>query len=152
MEFLAKFLHYYALINLNRLNNMTGQHTCSSSVTQMRPHFVLSLVPTWLIMPHAGQRHSTRNHESAQLHSTALPSHPLSWESACVSFQEGVPEGLFCAHPNALQNISLLMKSGRAFVNLPPSLIYFLTYFKPKKKMSCLSCLSFLMSLCNRIT
>lgn len=94
MGFLVKFSHYYTLINLNRLNNMTSQHTCSSSVSNSdEATFCSGTAPHMTGGAQAGQSQSQSitKHESAQLHGTALPSHPLCWEPALVSSLEDVP-------------------------------------------------------------
>lgn len=110
---------------------MMGQHICSSSISiSDEATFCAGTGPHTTGGAHAGQSQNIRKHKSAQLHGTALPSYLLSWEPAFVSSLEDIPASwlkqhrLFCAHPNALlvQNISLHMESGRAFVNLPPSL------------------------------
>lgn len=158
MGFLAKFSYYYTLPNLNRLNNMMGQHTCSSSVSNWdEATFCSGTGPLMTGNAHAGQSQSIRkHHESAQPHGPALPSHPLSWELAFLSSLEDVPASWLKQHRPLLcpskctANAKHFPAHGiwMGFCK-PPSLIYFPTCFKPKEKMSCLS---FLMSLCNRIT
>lgn len=160
MGFLAKFSHYYTLTNLNRLNNMMGQHTCSSSVSNSDEATFCSGTGSLMTgVSYAGQSQSIRKHDSAQLHGTALPSQPLSWELAFVSSLKDVPAS-WLKQQRPLLCPSKCTASAKHFpahgiwksLCKPPSLIYFPDFFKPKEKMSCLSCLSFLMSLCNRIT
>lgn len=156
MGFLAKFSHYYTLTNLNRLNNMRGQHICSSSVSNSdEATFCSGTDPHMTGGAHAGQSQSIRKRESAQLHGTALPSCALSWETAFVSSLEDVPASWLKQHKPLLcpSKCTANAKHFPAYgiwktLCKPPSLIYFPTCFKTKEKMSCLSCLS----LCNRIT
>lgn len=150
MGFLAKFSHQYALTNLNRLNNMMGQHTYSSSVSNSdEATFCSGTGPHMTGGAHAGQRQSIRKQESVQLHGTALPSHPLSWEPVFISSLEDVPASWLKQHRPLLYPFKCTA-SAKHFpacgiwksLCKPPSLIYFLACFKPKEKMSCLSCLS----------
>lgn len=148
MGFLAKFSHYYTLPNLNSLNNMMGQHTCSSSVSNSdEATFCSGTGPLMTGDAHAGQSQSIRkHHESAQPHGTVLPSHPLSWELAFISSLEDVPASWLKQHRPLLcpskctANAKHFPAHGiwMGFVNLPPSSTFQLVS-NPRRK-----CLAFL--------